>query len=212
MRASDRVAGIVLMLASFGACAGAYEDMIQAIKLDDDRGVTALLAKGVDVDSTVPPDGDTLLMLAAKSGKPEMIKTILSARPRVNARNVHGESALMQAAFRGHVDAVKQLLAYGAEVNQDGWTALIYAAAQNRLEVARLLIARGARVDAQSGSGVSALMMAAREGHLAMVLLLMEHGADLNLRNQDGLSALRLAQDRGQGAVVEMLARAGAKE
>jgi ankyrin repeat protein len=43
--------------------------MIQAIGLDDERTVASLLKRGVDVD-TVAPDGSTLLMVAAKAGKP----------------------------------------------------------------------------------------------------------------------------------------------
>ena len=204
-------AAFLLLLACAGAAAGVYEDMIQAIGLDDERTVANLLKRGVDAD-TVAPDGSTLLMVAAKSGKPSMVKTLLTARPRVNARNSFGETALMLAAFGGHLEIVQLLLANGAEVNQPGWTPLIYSAAQNRMDVARLLLKSGAEVNAHSGSGTTALMMAAREGHMSMVLLLMQHGADLDLKNEDGASALRLARDRGRKEIAELLSRAGAKE
>jgi len=206
------VLGAMLFLAGAAAHGGAYEDMMQALSLDDDQTVATLLKRGMDVDTVVPPDGDTLLIVAAKAGKPAMIRTLLAARPKVNARNRHGETALMKAAFFGHADTVKALLERGAEINHAGWTALMYAATRDHLDIARLLMDRGAQVNLRSPSGITALMMAAREGHLKMVLLLMEHGADLAIRNDDGLTALKIAQERGQRDVVELLVRAGAKE
>ena len=205
------VAALLLLVACAGASAGVYEDMIQAIGLDDERTVANLLKRGVDAD-TVTPDGSTLLMVAAKSGKPSMVKTVLAARPKVNARNSLGETALMLAAFGGHLEVVQILLPQGAEVNQPGWTPLIYSAAQNRMDVARLLLKNGAQVNAHSGSGTTALMMAAREGNLSMVLLLMEHGADLGMKNEDGATALKLARDRGRKDIADLLSRAGARE
>ena len=204
--------GCALMLLAAGtAAAGVYEDMIQALGRDDERTVASLLKRGVDVD-TVAPDGSSLLMIAARSGKPPMVKTLLAARPKLNVRNPLGETALMLAAFQGHLEVVQLLISSGAEVNQSGWTPLIYSAAQNRMDVARLLLKSGAQVNAQSASGTSALMMAAREGHLSMVLLLMEHGADLNLKTDDGATALKVARDRGKKEVADMLLRAGAKD
>jgi ankyrin repeat protein len=188
--------------------------MVHAVSNDDERTVASLLKRGVDVDTVVADtDGATLLIVAAKTGKPAMMKTLLAAHPKVNARNGRGETALMLAAFGGHLEAVQLLLANGAEVNPPpGWTPLIYSAAANSMEVGRLLLKSGAQVNARSASGTTALMMAAREGHLSMVLLLMEHGADLGIRNEDGATALKVARDRGKREIAEMLTRAGAKE
>ena len=58
---------IVLVLAFAPACAaaGVYEDMMHAIKVDDNQEVASLLGRGVDVD-TVSPEGESLLMLAVR--------------------------------------------------------------------------------------------------------------------------------------------------
>src|SRR4030095_1311632 len=200
-----------LFIACSAAHAGVYEDMLQAIDISDERGVANLLKRGVDVD-TVAPNGNTILMLAAKEGKPGMVKTILAARPKINARNPYGETALMLAVFNGHTEVVKQLLAQGAEVNHDGWTPLLYATSRGRVDIAKLLVTQGAKVNSPARNGTTALMMAAREGHLQMVLFLLEQGADLTQKNDDGQTALKLAQDRGWREIVDMLTRAGAKE
>src|SRR5438128_1491526 len=175
----------LLSLAWASAFASSYDDMLQAIERDDTRSVAQLLKRGVDVD-TVNPKGESLLMLAARSGKASVVKTILAAKPKINARNAYGETALMLAAINGRVDVVKLLLENGAEVNNSGWTPLMYAATNNHVEIARLLLARGAQVNATAQNGTSALMMAAREGHLPMVLLLLEHGADVNYTSAFG--------------------------
>ena len=192
------------------AFAGSYDDMLQAIEIDDERGVTALLKRGVDPD-IVTQKGESLLMVAARSAKPGVVKAILAARPKVNSRNAQGETALMLAAIGGRLEIVRMLLDGGAEPNQPGWTPLIYAAVNNHVEVARLLLARNAQVDATAENGMTALMMAAREGQLQMVLLLLEHGADVNYTSPFGANALSVALEKGRKDVVTVLTHAGAK-
>src|SRR5688500_14683064 len=201
----------LLLVACGGATAGALEDAVHAVNNDDERTVADLLRRGLDVN-TVGPNSESLLMIAARHGRPTMVKTIPDPRPRINARNAFGETALMLAAYQGHTEVVRQLLAQGAEINHEGWTPLMYAAAQNRIDIARILIGQGARINSTGDNGTTAMMMAAREGNLGMVLLLLEHGADPNLRNHDGQTALGLARAQEKREVVELLRRAGAAE
>ena len=93
-----------LAMQSPGVHAGAYEDMLHAIRTDDQQTIVDLLRRGVDVE-TVSPQGETLLMLAAREGRPIVIKTLLAAKPRIQARNPLGETALMLAAIQGHTEA-----------------------------------------------------------------------------------------------------------
>ena len=48
----------------------------------------------------------------------------------INKLNRAGESALMIAALRGNLDWAKRLVARGAQINHDGWSALHYAATE----------------------------------------------------------------------------------
>lgn len=68
------------------------------------------------------------------------------------------ETALHEAASRGDVAAVRQLLDAGADPNavgERGCTPLHRALERQRLQVARMLIAAGASLDARNGDGVS---------------------------------------------------------
>jgi ankyrin repeat protein len=59
----------------------------------------------------------------------------------------------MQAACLGHVDALRSLIEYGANVNKEsvnGVTALLTAAQHGRVEVAQILVDHGANMEHMS--------------------------------------------------------------
>jgi ankyrin repeat protein len=74
----------------------------------------------------------------------------------------------MAAARTGNVDAVKLLLAHGADVRAgEGWhkqTALMYAAAANAPATVQALLDAGADIRATSDGGFTPLHYAARAG------------------------------------------------
>lgn len=59
-------------------------------------------------------DGNTLLMLAARSGQIRLVRQLLGMGIDLDVRNQQGNSALMLAARRGHLEVVKRLLQAGA--------------------------------------------------------------------------------------------------
>jgi ankyrin repeat protein len=62
------------------------------------------------------PNGETMLMFAARNGNPDAVKVLLEAGIDVNAREtVRGTTALMWAAEQRHPEALKLLLAGGAD-------------------------------------------------------------------------------------------------
>jgi ankyrin repeat protein len=151
----------------------------------------------------------------------------------------HGATALHEAAFAGHLDAVSRLLDAGADVSRrDGlWdsTAFGWAMEGDRDEVAALMLSRWkpdlfdaieydlvervaellredrALADAPDGSG-RALRLAAWYGRDAHVELLLEAGADPGLRSPDrDLDAAGAAALRGHEALAERLRRACAE-
>ena len=56
------------------------------------------------------PDGETVLMLASRTGKPDAVRLLLEAGARVNAKESwQGETAVMWAAAENHAEAVTLL-------------------------------------------------------------------------------------------------------
>jgi len=78
------------------------------------------------------------------------------------------------------------------------------------IDAVRDLLHRGADVDARDRYGQTGLMRAAHAGHRDVVETLIEHGADLNVTAKFGLSALMLAVVAGHPEIARVLARAGA--
>ncbi|WP_313222559.1 ankyrin repeat domain-containing protein [Pseudoxanthomonas mexicana] len=114
-------------------------------------------------------------------------------------------TALHLAAFGGHLDACRMLIANGAEVDaltlplerrESGDTPLMRAVWGRSIAVAELLLEAGADVDDVDGmTGDTPLLAAARSGQPSMCLVLLENGADMDAFNQDGEDALDLADD-----------------
>jgi hypothetical protein len=112
----------------------------------------------------IAPDAATLdLWRVADAGDVEELARILPRVSNVNARNKHGITALMRAAFHGHVPVVRVLLDHGADPNlarNDKFTALALAAFFGHTETVRVLIEHGAKTEVVTRCGASAKMWA----------------------------------------------------
>ena len=88
--------------------------------------------------------------------------------------------SIHEAAADGNIEAVKQHLAAGADVNAkevgDKWTPLHNAAWGGHKEIAELLIAAGADVNAKDDSGWTPLDRAISGKHPETADLIRKHG------------------------------------
>jgi len=155
------------------------------------------------------------LLTAAYNGHVEEVNALLAAKGAdVNAKNEHGNTALILAAKKGNVEMVNDLLKKGAYVdaqNKDGHTALIVAAIYGNVEVVNDLLKKGADVNAKNKHGNTALIVAAIYGHVEVVnALLAAKGADVDAQNEHGNTALILAAIYGRVEVVNELLKKGA--
>lgn len=187
------------------AHAGAYEDFLKAVEVNDAGAVQRLLQRGMD-PNTRDEKGQPALTLALR-GEAFPVAEALFASPQldVNASNAAGETPLMMAALKGQADWVQRLLARGARVQQPGWSPVLYAASGPEPKVLALLLDKGAPVDARSPNGTTPLMMAARYGSEQSVDLLLARGADPSARNERQLSAADFARQGGREALAQRL-------
>ena len=126
----------------------AYNDDLALAKL--------LIGAGAKPDAHTRLRQLTPLHMAAETGDAALIDALLKAGAKVDALNESGTTPLMIASASGSTDAVRTLLAHGADVNAratideagiGGQTPIFHAVTQFNdwgLEVARVLIERGA--------------------------------------------------------------------
>ena len=126
---------------------------------------------------------------------------------------------IWEAAKQGDVDAVKQFIVAGEDVNTKdnrgstslhdrGRTPLHRAASGGHKEVVELLIAEGADVNAKTDAGFTPLCDAAQFGHKEIAELLIATGADVNAKRGAPLNAAILTKHT---EIAELLRKHGAK-
>ena len=82
---------------------------------------------------------------------------------------------------------------------EDGRTALMFAAWNGHIDIVELLLAAGVDIDQTTGEGWTALMLAARNEQIAMTKYLIDRGANGSLRTKEGTTALQIMQLRADG-------------
>jgi ankyrin repeat protein len=122
--------------------------------------------------------------------------------------NPERERALLDAAERGEIVAVRQLVAQGARINwrdHRGRTPLLAATQRNRVEVARFLIQEGADVNTKDLIQDTPFLYAGAEGRVEILKMMLAAGADLRDTNRFGGTALIPAAHRGHVEAVKLL-------
>jgi len=120
---------------------------------------------------------------------------------------------LIDAAYRGDVNAAKNILTTGVDINGKGGgisrfnSPLWAAASAGQIEMLRFLLSRGA--DPDSAGGYVPIEAAACGGHTEVVQLLIQAGADINKGWNGG--ALHQAAVAGHSSIVRILLDAGAE-
>jgi tRNA A-37 threonylcarbamoyl transferase component Bud32 len=134
------------------------------------------------------------------------------------------ESALLEAADKGQVATVRELLAPGRVSvnvkNSLGETPLMRAAAKGHISVVRELVSNQGHsavieFNEKDSKGETALMKAAENGRTDVVEMLVNmkgRHVELNERDNHGQTALAKARAKGHKGIVTLLEKAEAKE
>lgn len=203
------------------------------IQLDEDRGADATyvfdkdLPAGLEVRETgtfkagksrdgalsgrvVLKDDDVSFSYDATFDAPILMQQQQQVEPP--AANVDTANALRRAIDLGKPEAVKLLLAGGADKNAKdayGQSLVMMATSNHRADVVAMLIAAGADINAANDYHITPLAVAAEQGHLDLVNMLVAAGANVNARDTAGGTALAVAILRGYQPIVAALLEAG---
>ena len=169
-----------------------------------------IIKYGGDIN-TQDEDGETPLHFAAIANRLQITKLLIDSKANINLRDKEdhtpldvavnlyetteiadllrengGKHGTIHGAARGgDIEAVKEFLAAGADVNaktESEWTPLLYAAFKGHKEIAELLIAEGADVNAKIllhpglNTVKTPLDIATMNKHPEIVDLLRKHG------------------------------------
>jgi len=171
--------------------------------------IIRLLAEhGADVNEVTDENGMTPLMWAARDGRLESVKTLVSLGADVTMER-DGWSAL-DFARRFDRDDVIGYFSKEVELSQtDMNTAMILACRKGDSALALNLIDRGA--DINTSIRYTPLMFAVRSGDIGFTTALLDRGADMNIRYFGDYSALDFAIANGDVDIAMLLLNRGAE-
>jgi ankyrin repeat protein len=166
--------------------------------------VETLLAKGA-LRQAQTEDGKTAMAFALEQGHTDLAERLMDAGLPPNANDL-----LVDAAFRGNLAVVRQLLARGADIEAPdaaGDSALVGAAWGGRDDALLELLDRGASL---TRSGNAALLRAANSGKTSIVRLLIGRGVPVDVRDGNGWTPLISAAWQDKAPTVACLLELGA--
>ena len=180
-----------------------------------------LLNKGGDPNAADRRGLSVLNHAATAQDMPELVKALLAHGVNPNGRFVRNQNAgfggarigatsLLLAAQAGNVEAVRVLVANGADPQiptNEGTTPLMIAAGagldedrverddyRKALEIVKILAGSGANVNAVGENGWTALHGAAYCGDDGVIQFLVEHGAKMDVMDKFGQTPLSIAE------------------
>ena len=172
--------------------------------------VAELLRAGANVNTAAGPENATPPILAAESGKGNILEVLLHYMPALADALL---SDLLKIGLEhGHADVVSVLHDHGARIEQtaSGSDAIWQAFKSGNLELSMILLTNGFDVNAIGPLGMTALHFAAGSDNPPMVLQLLDHGADISTADEWGWTPLHIAASAGHDKVVTLLLKRGA--
>jgi ankyrin repeat protein len=184
--ARDRKLAAVQALIAYGADPNANLKKPPAARSDDEEKTEHQKSFG------------SVLIYAADSGSPEVVREILRYHPKLEMRDPQGRTALFGAAGSGYrdqdgarVECVRLLAEAGADVNardEEGNTPLHKTFLT---DVEEELLKLGADVNARNDDGETPIFTTVDDDAIP---LFIQHGADLTIRNNEGKTVLEAAK------------------
>ncbi|KAG8234318.1 hypothetical protein J437_LFUL013058 [Ladona fulva] len=173
--------------------------------------VVRLLGEGAKIMSDEA--GCTALQRAASQGHVIVVKQLLKHGADVNHQdNVHGNSALHEASWKGYSQTVAALCKGRAQLqlkNRGGFAALHLCCQNGHNQSCRELLFAGCNPDVQNNYGDTSLHTSARYGHAGVTRILISAQCRVSDQNKNGDTALHISAAMGRKKLTRILLEAG---
>ncbi len=158
-------------------------------------------------------DGDhQAIHEAALRGNADVLDALMERGADINRKNGWGWTPIVLAAYHNHIEAVRRLIAAGAEVGENGGNPIHYAGQNRHREVCRLLVEHGA-VDSMVPDGDPDALSVFRAAYAydahALRQLLNRRQELANARDECERTPMHEAATAGALEIVETLIEAG---
>lgn len=197
---------------------------VNSISCSQDNDQSIITPKGTLIlkSSEISP-----ILVAVYKDDIKKIKSLMESGIDPNAKDEYGRTPLHAAAAVGNVNAVRTLIAYGADINikstgrVQAVPILIQAATNAHFDVVKILLESGANPKVQDNAGLTALFWAAcirqsvrpaEEMRAKVIKILVEYGCDINAKEwSSGRTALDAARSVGNNQLVKIIQEYGGK-
>lgn len=186
------------------------------LKARDANGASPLLIaiyhQKHDIAKALADASDSIdIFEAAALGRVDRIKQLLRDDPSLaSAYAPDGFPPVGLASFFGHLDAVRALIAAGADIHAAARNGLkvqaIHAAvASKNLEIVRAVLEAGADPNAAQQQGFRPMHESGSSGSRELAELLMKYGGDPTLKNDEGKNTITFAREKGHAEFADWL-------
>jgi ankyrin repeat protein len=152
---------------------------------------------------------------AAAIGSFEIVKELVKAGAKLNARDSYGQTEMYSAASSGNGDLIAFLSKSGSRGNvldcEKGTPLHILAMYSGVSDAVRALIRVGANIDHRNGFGKTALHYAVEQNNVKVAKALIDAGANVNLKDNMGRTPLHEAYNFEAKRIAALLEKRGAK-
>lgn len=144
----------------------------------------------------------------AMNGETQKLDSFIRLGIKVDSAIFEGITPLMYASQEGHIEAMKLLIANGANVNampENKVAPFLSAIYAGKTKAAEILFQSGADVNVQDNSGMSPLLVALQKNDTILINLLLDAGANIYVQNNEGACAFHMVAVSGNVEVADLL-------
>ncbi len=161
------------------------------------------------------------LIIAAHMGQHDIVKLLIEKGANLNARDSvngapykSGDTALLKAAKRDHIEVVEVFAAYVKKLGVDlqdklGQTALWYGSENESFEMVKLIHSMGGKINIPNNSGKSILTTTILHKSYDILDFLVSKGADINMIDYGGhttlIEAISMRHDKNYDIVYRYI-------